>query len=84
MLKSIENTGSALEHLHNLEIAHNDVKPENILIFSREQAKLADFGFSECLCNMSRDLVKRWETRSLNCYTSPELVKFRSQLEEFD
>lgn len=35
---------NGLEHLHALNIFHNDIKPENILIGEQGQAKLADYG----------------------------------------
>jgi serine/threonine protein kinase len=36
----------ALGHIHANGIAHRDMKPENLLISSDYQLKLADFGFS--------------------------------------
>jgi len=40
---------SALEHLESRNIAHFDIKPENILIDSRERSFLADFGLARQL-----------------------------------
>jgi serine/threonine-protein kinase len=39
----------ALQHLHEQGIVHGDVKPENILITDRGQAKLIDFGIAHCI-----------------------------------
>ena len=36
----------ALIYLHNHDIAHNDIKPDNILIFEKDIIKLADFGLA--------------------------------------
>ncbi|KAJ8257877.1 hypothetical protein GJAV_G00190700 [Gymnothorax javanicus] len=42
--------GTAIEHLHHMNIAHRDVKPENLLYTTKESnavLKLTDFGFAK-------------------------------------
>ena len=41
--------GSALEFMHNVELIHRDVKPENILVFDDQfnRVKLMDFGMTK-------------------------------------
>lgn len=61
---------SALEYLHNNNILHNDIKPENILINDKE-CVLSDFGMSCVVEDKYQDqfnLVGTYE------YASPELL----------
>jgi serine/threonine protein kinase len=46
LLAVIRDIASALEYLHGMNLIHFDVKPQNILISSIGEAKLADFGVS--------------------------------------
>ena len=41
----------ALEHLHNINIAHRDLKSENIMLTKEGQVKLIDFGLAETTAN---------------------------------
>ncbi|XP_073418628.1 MAP kinase-activated protein kinase 3 isoform X2 [Dendrobates tinctorius] len=46
----MRDIGMAIRHLHELNIAHRDVKPENLLYTSKDsnaELKITDFGFSK-------------------------------------
>ena len=45
ILRSLHNTAVALEQLHKSEIAHQDLKPSNVLVFNKE-SKVGDLGRS--------------------------------------
>ncbi len=55
-----------------LGIIHRDLKPENILIHEGV-FKLADFGFSKCVDNFSKDLLKSLVGTPL--YMSPQILQ---------
>ena len=43
-LRIMHQAAAALQQLHSVEIAHQDIKPSNVLIFESNHAKLADLG----------------------------------------
>lgn len=61
----------ALNYLHNMEVVHRDVKPENLLVTKDGMIKLCDFGFARFMANegapLSNYVATRW-------YRSPELL----------
>jgi eukaryotic-like serine/threonine-protein kinase len=47
VLKLAKGISRALRFLHNLNICHKDLKPDNIMINDKGEVKLLDFGFAE-------------------------------------
>lgn len=45
-LRSLHNITVGLQELHYRNIAHQDLKPSNVLVFNRNTSKIADFGRS--------------------------------------
>lgn len=65
---------NGLKYLHDLNIAHRDLKCENILIFKNNVAALTDFGFARSFDTRSSDLMCRTFCGS-SAYASPELLR---------
>lgn len=64
---------NGLNYLHNLNIAHRDLKCENILIFKNNVAALSDFGFSRAFDNDSNNVCRTF--CGSTAYASPELLR---------
>ena len=71
-LRFMHQAAAALQQLHSMRIAHQDVKPSNILIFADQESKLADLG-----CAFDRDRTSPRDV--FDCagdltYAPPELL----------
>jgi len=63
---------SGLDHLHHvLKVVHRDIKPSNVLLNSRGEVKLADFGMSGQLASTFSRLASWVGTAA---YMSPERI----------
>ena len=74
LISILKQISSALLYLQKVKrIAHRDVKPENILVFSDGKYKLGDFG--EAKINRLRRNNARSTIRGTEMYMSPALFK---------
>jgi len=60
---------SALECMHNLDIAYRDIKPENILIAADGHVRITDFGFAKIVKDLAYTSCGTPE------YLAPEIVE---------
>ncbi|XP_050672326.1 testis-specific serine/threonine-protein kinase 1-like isoform X2 [Leptidea sinapis] len=65
----------AIQYMHEMEIAHRDIKCENVLLTANQNAKLSDFGFSRMCVDLDcRDISSETFCGSLS-YTAPEILQ---------
>ena len=72
LIKIVKQLTSALSFLQNKSIVHRDIKPQNIIIFKDKKYKLADFGESKQLQNITSSLANG-SLRGTELYMSPLL-----------
>ena len=62
---------SAVEYMHSLNIAHLDIKPDNILFDEYYNMKISDFGIAQVGWFSNGMSLKRWGTPG---YMAPEVA----------
>ena len=62
-------------YLHNERIVHRDIKGSNILIDDTNNIKLADFGISKCLTNLSSISGAKTNDIGTTKWMAPEVIK---------
>lgn len=65
---------TGLQYLHNKQIAHRDLKCENILISKKNNIKLADFGFARYCVNREGNRILSQTYCGSAAYAAPEVV----------
>ncbi len=76
VLSLMRQVASALHHASELGIVHRDIKPDNILLNRKGEAKVADFGLSRCLTDDEPlNLTRAGSAVGTPMYMSPEQVQ---------
>ncbi len=70
------DVAEALACAHEIEVAHRDLKPDNILLASDGRVKVADWGLAKCL-DGAQDLTHAGVVLGTPEYMSPEQIMSR-------
>lgn len=65
----------AVQYLHNSDVAHRDLKCENLLLDSEYNLKVCDFGFSKRLTYAGGQVVLSRTTCGTQVYAAPEILR---------
>lgn len=67
---------SAVEYLHDMDVAHRDLKCENVLLTFNNNLKIGDFGFSRsCRSAVTGELVLSETFCGSAAYAAPEILQ---------
>ncbi len=67
-----QQIAAGLNHAHQDQVIHRDIKPDNILVSERQVAKITDFGLARMMTENQRRLTKTGATMGTLRYMSPE------------
>lgn len=70
-LKSLHELSVGLMQLHKIEVAHQDLKPSNIMLFD-EESRIGDLGSS--VCKQLRSPFNDWQYTGDKTYAPPEVL----------
>lgn len=72
-LKILHQTAQGLATAHDSGVIHRDIKPGNLMLSSRGQVKIADFGIALATQDLSKKLTSTGEFVGTPGYLSPEV-----------
>lgn len=64
---------SGLSYLHNMNIIHRDIKPNNVLMYSKDQLKICDFGLAD---DSALDMKFFMDICGTTAYMAPEILLY--------
>lgn len=71
-LRSLHHCAVGISQLHSIQVAHQDLKPSNVLVYAENNCKIADLGSSSVLGSQSpRDI---YDIAGDHAYAPPELL----------
>ena len=74
ILPAVLQIASALQYIHNRNVIHLDIKPQNILLGPHNEVWLADFGIATMLPSSPGQPHSRREVRGTPLYMAPEQI----------
>jgi serine/threonine protein kinase len=72
-LKILHQTAQGLASAHDRGVIHRDIKPGNLMLGTRGQVKIADFGIALATTDISKKLTSTGEFVGTPGYLSPEV-----------
>jgi len=80
-LRSLHHSATGLQELHGINVAHQDIKPSNVLVFPKEGSKLTDLGSASQMGNPSQ--IDKRSVPGDPGYATPEQLYGWSQPPDF-
>jgi eukaryotic-like serine/threonine-protein kinase len=71
----VRQVAEALEHAHERDVVHRDIKPGNILIGRDGRVKVTDFGIGRFTSASTSDMTRAGQMIGSPAYMSPEQVR---------
>lgn len=74
-IRIVRQVAEALQHAHDRDIIHRDVKPKNIMLTSARVAKLADMGLARAASDLEAAMAEAGRAYGTPYYISPEQIR---------
>jgi serine/threonine-protein kinase len=74
-IRIVRQVAEALQHAHDRDIIHRDVKPKNIMLTGSRVAKLADMGLARAASDLEAAMAEAGRAYGTPYYISPEQIR---------